>query len=85
MKKEAAVFIVVIAICLLFSSFAESLSAQDNSTAPGTWSIVASYSIPGKASGLAFDGTYIYFGIYGLNGNNVYRFLIMDPKDYRIV
>jgi sugar lactone lactonase YvrE len=78
MKKEAAVFIVVIAICLLFSSFAESLSAQDNSTAPGTWSIVASYSIPGKASGLAFDGTYIYFGIYGLNGNNVYRF---NPSD----
>jgi hypothetical protein len=40
------------------------------------WTIVATYSIPGKASGLAFDGTYIYSGIYGSNGDKVYRF---DP------
>ncbi|MBN3035816.1 MAG: choice-of-anchor D domain-containing protein [Bacteroidales bacterium] len=40
------------------------------------WSIVASYDIPGKASGLAFDGQYLYFGIYGTNGDKVYRF---DP------
>jgi hypothetical protein len=43
---------------------------------PTVWSIVASYTIPGKASGLAYDGTYIYFGIYGANGQNIYRF---DP------
>jgi len=42
--------------------------------APSTWTIVASYSIPGKASGLAWDGTYLYFGIYGANGQNVYQF-----------
>lgn len=42
--------------------------------APSTWSIVATYTIPGKASGLAWDGTYIYFGIYGANGNQVYKF-----------
>ncbi len=42
--------------------------------APSSWSIVASYSIPGKASGLAYDGTYIYFGIYGLNGDQIFRF-----------
>lgn len=41
---------------------------------PDSWSIVASYTIPGKASGLAWDGTYIYFGIYGLNGDHVYKF-----------
>ncbi|MGE5317186.1 MAG: FG-GAP-like repeat-containing protein [Chloroflexota bacterium] len=41
---------------------------------PSSWSIVASYTIPGKASGLAWDGTYIYFGIYGQYGNNVYKF-----------
>jgi len=41
------------------------------------WSIVASYSVPGKASGLAWDGTYIYFGIYGLNGDHFYQF---DPS-----
>ena len=40
------------------------------------WTIVDTYSIPGKASGLAFDGTYIYSGIYGSNGDKIYRF---DP------
>ena len=41
------------------------------------WSIVATYTIPGKASGLAWDGTYLYFGIYGSNGDQVYKF---DPS-----
>ncbi|MFH1936197.1 MAG: FG-GAP-like repeat-containing protein [Bacteroidota bacterium] len=41
---------------------------------PTVWSIVASYSIPGKASGLAWNGTYIYFGIYGANGDQIYKF-----------
>ena len=40
------------------------------------WSIVDSYTIPGKASGLASDGQFIYFGIYGANGDNFYKF---DP------
>ncbi|MBG0782626.1 MAG: choice-of-anchor D domain-containing protein [Bacteroidales bacterium] len=40
------------------------------------WTIVASYDIPGKASGLATDGTMLYFGIYGSNGSNIYQF---DP------
>jgi hypothetical protein len=40
------------------------------------WTILETYSIPGKASGLAFDGTYLYFGIYGSNGDQVHRF---DP------
>ncbi len=47
-------------------------------SSPASWSIVASYTIPGKASGLAWDGTYIYFGIYGANGSNVHRF---NPAD----
>ena len=39
------------------------------------WSIVASYDINGKASGLAWDGAaYIYYGIYGTNGDKVYKF-----------
>jgi len=41
------------------------------------WTIVQTYSIPGKASGLAWDGTFLYYGIYGANGANVYRF---DPS-----
>ena len=38
------------------------------------WSIVGTYSISGKASGLTTDGTYLYYGIYGANGGRVYRF-----------
>lgn len=48
--------------------------AQDQPQAPTAWSIVASYTIPGKASGLAWDGAYIYFGIYGSNGSNIHKF-----------
>lgn len=40
------------------------------------WSIVASYTISGKASGMAWDGQYLYYGIYGQYGDRVYRF---DP------
>lgn len=49
-------------ICLLLcSAYAE-------------WTIVASYTITGKASGLAYDGTYLYYGIYGADGGRVFRF-----------
>jgi len=40
------------------------------------WTIVGSYPISGKASGLASDGTYLYYGIYGSDGGRVFRF---DP------
>lgn len=54
---------------LLFSiALSFSLSAE--------WTILESHTIPGKASGLAFDGTFFYFGIYGANGDQVHRF---DP------
>lgn len=43
-----------------------------------SWSILQSWDIPGKASGLAFDGTYLYFGIYGSDGDHFYRF---NPSD----
>ncbi len=42
------------------------------------WTIVTTYPIPEGASGLAFDGTYLYCGIYGANGDEVYR---IDPDD----
>ncbi|HPR18052.1 MAG TPA: choice-of-anchor D domain-containing protein, partial [Candidatus Cloacimonadota bacterium] len=40
------------------------------------WTIVQTYPIPEGASGLAFDGTYLYCGIYGSNGDEFYR---IDP------
>ncbi len=62
-----------ILLILLLSSLYNYSPAADRG---GEWTIVASYSVPGKASGLAWDGTYIYFGIYGSQGDRVYRF---DP------
>lgn len=44
--------------------------------AQGAWTIEQTFTIPGKASGLAWDGTYLYYGIYGSGGSNFYRF---DP------
>ena len=45
---------------------------------PGSsgWTIVASYPLPEGASGLAWDGTSLFCGIYGANGGRVYR---IDP------
>ena len=53
----------VSATLLLVSTFAGSQG----------WTIVASYPVPEGASGLAFDGTSLYCGIYGVDGGNVYE------------
>nr|NQU90039.1 hypothetical protein [Bacteroidota bacterium] len=45
------------------------------STSDSAWTIVETYQIPGKASGLAWDGQYIYFGQYSAEGNQIYRFI----------
>lgn len=71
MKRTFTIISVVIYLLILFPC---ALKGQSSPLAPNNWSIVASYTIPGKASGLAWDGTYIYFGIYGSNGNEVYKF-----------
>lgn len=60
MKSFFIMILVFVAVC---PAFAE-------------WTIVASYPISGKASGLASDGTYLYYGIYGSDGGRVFRF---DP------
>ena len=56
----------------------EASSAQDVRGGPtrGGWTIVATYPIPEGASGLAYDGSYLYCGIYGANGDEVYQ---IDP------
>ncbi len=55
---------------LLFLFISTLLSAE--------WTIVQTYPIPEGASGLAFDETYLYCGIYGANGDEFYR---IDPDD----
>ncbi len=53
-------------ICLLATiALSHSTHAQ--------FTIVDSFEIPEGASGLAFDGTYLYCGIYGANGAQVYK------------
>jgi len=42
------------------------------------WTILATYQIPNGSSGLAWDGSYLYSGIYGANGDEIYR---IDPSD----
>lgn len=51
--------------------------------ASAEWSIVATYEVPEGASGLAYDGEYLYCGIYGSNGDEIYQ---IDPGtgDYQL-
>ncbi len=59
---------------LVFMTVAIQITAQEANKSPNSWTIVASYTLSGRASGLAWDGTYIYYGIYGVNGDQVYKF-----------
>lgn len=74
MKKVTLIFLFT--ILSLSLSFAQ--NSKDFIKSPRSWTILQSWDIPGKASGLAWDGTYLYFGIYGSNGDHFYRF---DPSD----
>jgi outer membrane protein assembly factor BamB len=58
------------ALFILFVLFSTGLFA--------IWTIVEAFPIPEGASGLAYDGTYLYCGIYGANGDEFYR---IDPDD----
>ena len=52
------------------------LTSDNNATIGNVnrdWSIVATYPIPEGASGLAYNGAYLYCGIYGANGDEVYQ------------
>jgi len=69
-----AKFYVFPALLLALACITPECVAQSSAQSTQGWGIVASYTIPGKASGLAWDGTYIYFGIYGVNGNRIYKF-----------
>ncbi len=65
---------------LLIASFinANAQEFTDDIGDVNAWTILQSWDIPGKASGLAWDGTYLYYGIYGSDGDHVYRF---DPSN----
>lgn len=74
MKKFTTILFVMLAF--IGSSFTQEITREGKEI--NEWTIVQSWDIPGKASGLAWDGTYIYYGIYGSDGDHVYRF---DPTN----
>ncbi len=80
MKKTVSAVQRIMVLFTVFLCLSSAAKAQlsDLPSSPSSWSVVASYTIPGKASGLAWDGTYLYFGIYGVNGGNIHRF---NPAD----
>lgn len=79
MIQKKVTFLVIMLLLTSFFSIAQTAELKQESSQDGVWTIVEVFSIPRKASGLAFDGTYIYFGIYGTgNGDKVYQF---DPSD----
>ncbi|MCF7911585.1 MAG: choice-of-anchor D domain-containing protein [Candidatus Cloacimonetes bacterium] len=44
----------------------------------GEWTVVETFIVPEGAAGLAWDGEYLYCGIYGVNGDEFYQ---IDPSD----
>jgi len=80
MKKKYLLLI----LCFLSSiigvegNTGKTLKKQD--TKSKEWTVLATYTIPGKASGLAFDGTYLYSGLYSAPGddNIIYK---INPAD----
>jgi Secretion system C-terminal sorting domain/HYDIN/CFA65/VesB-like, Ig-like domain/Cep192 domain 4/PQQ-like domain len=44
----------------------------------GEWTVVETFIVPEGAAGLAWDGEYLYCGIYGVNGDQFYQ---IDPAD----
>lgn len=72
--KTSLFFIIIFSLLIIMISYP--LEAQDTRE----WTIVETYTIPGKASGLAWDGTYLYSGLYSAPGddNLIYK---IDPDD----
>ncbi len=48
-------------------------NTQTISNVNKVWSIIATYPIPEGASGLAYDGSNLFCGIYGANGDEIYQ------------
>jgi hypothetical protein len=76
MKMIRAIFLKSILATAILITLCHFQIAGQGKNDSKDWSIVASYTIPGKASGLAWDGNVLYYGIYGAGGDQVYTF---DP------
>jgi len=63
---------------LLIVLFPTLLIAQNKN--PNEWTVVNTYEIPGKASGITWDGTWLYSGLYSSPGDDN-RIFKIDPSD----
>ncbi|MHC4415245.1 MAG: choice-of-anchor D domain-containing protein [Planctomycetota bacterium] len=63
---------ITLAACLLCLATVRGVNAGG-----GQWTIVDTFPVPEGASGLAYDGTWLYCGIYGPDGGRVYQ---IDPE-----
>jgi hypothetical protein len=79
MKRNFLFFTTLLSVEMAFTIITVPAMSQTSRAPniPSSWSIAATYTVPGKASGLAWDGTYIYFGEYWSSASDVYRF---DPN-----
>jgi len=64
-------------IALIPSTFSQNQKTPEETE---DWTVLAVFTIPGKASGLAWDGDYLYSGLYSAPGddNLIYK---IDPQD----
>lgn len=65
---------IILSLFILVFTFQAFSQGPDQQREVNEWSIVQSWVIPGKASGLAWDGSFIYYGIYGSDGDHFYKF-----------
>ena len=70
--KATAKFTLI--LWLAFIGIVIQVTGQEPTKSPNSWTVAASYTLSGRASGLAWDGTYIYYGIQGVYGDQVYKF-----------
>lgn len=68
-------FIWLIVLLTALFSISQASNPVPFKTKGGQWTVVASYTIPGKASGLAWDGNFVYCGMYSSPGpdNVIYK------------
>ncbi len=79
MKTFLSILIVMIC-CLNFTGFGQA-SKKTEVKKGWEWTIVETFTVPGKASGLAWDGQYIYFGQYSAAGGQIQK---LDPANGNI-
>jgi PKD repeat protein len=77
MRQKMIILISMLLISNVFS-IAQTVEIGKTQNDDRAWTIVETFPIPESSSGLAYDGTYLYSGIYGSNGDQIYQ---IDPAD----